>query len=201
MASNLGSHEVMQLHEVLTDAIDGINQFELYRPHVKDQQLGSILDKQIQFMNQEYNSMVQALNERGVQESIPYRAPKRTQPKYGLHNPQSQSPNTSAQEMDDRDVASGMLGCQKSSAILKTMASLECADHNLRSAIQQGSKNCNEMAYETWQYMNQNGYYQVPTMKQQTTNTVAHSYSTTQSGITGQNNFDRQEFGVPAFTM
>ena len=62
MSANLGAHEVMEIHEVLTGAVDTINQFQLYRPHVTDQQLGTILDKHQQFMTQEYNNMVQAIN-------------------------------------------------------------------------------------------------------------------------------------------
>lgn len=45
----------------------------------------------------------------------------------------------------------------------------------------QSSNNCAEMAYEIWQFMNEKGYYQVPTMKQMTTNTMTDSYKTTQT--------------------
>jgi len=179
MSANLGAHEVMELHEVLNCAINGLNQFELYRPHIQDQQLGSMIDKQTQFMSQEYNNLVQALNASGITMGSPYRSPQMAQPKYGLNSPQPQSPNTSPNQLDDRDIASGILGIHKSSAIFKAMAALECADPNLRRMVQQGSNNCSEMAYEVWQYMNQKGYYQVPTMKQMTTNTMAHTYSTT----------------------
>jgi spore coat protein CotF len=178
MAANLGAHEVMELHEVLCNTINGINHFQLLRPHVSDQQLGSILDKQMQFMNQEYNNMVQTINAQGVSMGPPYRSSQTTQPKYGLNNPQPHTPSTSPQQLSDRDIASGMLGCHKSSALMKTMAALECAEPNLRRMLQQGSTNCSEMAYEVWQYMNENGYYQVPTMKQMTTDTMISSYTT-----------------------
>lgn len=176
MAANLSAHEVMELHEVLTCAINGINHFQLYKPHVTDQQLSSILDRQLQFMYQEYNKMVQ-----GINMGTPYSSPQQFQPKYGLNNPQPQSPNTSSHQLDDRDVASGMLCHHKSSAVLKMSAALECADPNLRTMIQQSSVSCAEMAYEIWQYMNHKGYYQVPTMKQMTTNTMTNSYTTAPS--------------------
>ncbi|MEG6614820.1 spore coat protein [Peptococcaceae bacterium 1198_IL3148] len=182
MAAQYGAHEVMELHEVLTDAIDGINQFELYKPHVTDQQLSSMIDKHINFMTNEYNMMVQALNQQGMAEARPYRAPITSQPIYGLNNPAPQSPHTATGKLNDRDIASGMLGCHKSSAIMKSMAALECADLNLRRMVQQGSINCSEMAYEVWQYMNQNGYYQVPTMKQMTTNTMINTYTPANMG-------------------
>lgn len=182
MAASLGAHEAMEIHEVLTDTIDGINQFQLYGPHVKDPQLRSILDNQIRFMTQDYNNMVQTINQRGKGESIPYRSVKNVLPSYGLQNPQPQAPNVSMNEMDDRDVSSGMLGCHKASALVKMIASLECADSHLRRMLQQGAINCSEQAYEVWNYMNQKQYYQVPTMKDMTTQTMVNSFTSANMG-------------------
>ena len=42
--------------------------------------------------------------------------------------------------------------------------------------MQQGAINCAEQAYEIWQYMNEQGYYQVPTMKDVTTQTMSNIY-------------------------
>lgn len=183
MTAQYGAHEVMELHEVLTNTIDGIHQFQLYRSHVADSELRAILDHQIQFMNQDYNNLVQVANQSGMAEAAPYRAPKSMKPVYGLDHPQPQSPNTSVNEMDDQDVASGMLGCHKASAVMRMHSALECADPQLRRTIQQGAINCAEQAYEVWQYMNEKGYYQVPTMKEMTTNTMMNTYT---SGMTGQ---------------
>jgi spore coat protein CotF len=177
MTAQYGAHEVMEIHEVLTDTINGINQFQLYSPYVKDQQLNQILDRQVQFMVQEYNNLLQVVNQRGMSQATPYRTPMTNAPVYGLNNPTPEAPNSSMNQMNDRDVASGMLGCHKSSAIMRMMASLECADTELRHMIQQGANNCAEEAYEVWQFMNQQGYYQVPTMKESTTNTMLNAYT------------------------
>lgn len=176
MAAQFGAHETMEVHEVLTSAIDGINTFQLYRPYVKDQQLQQILDRQLMFMMNEYNAMTQSLNQQGQGQAVPYRSPKNIAPVYGLNNPEAQTPNQTLNQMDDRDVASCILGCHKASALMKMKASLECANPQLRYMIQQGATNCSEQAYEVWQYMNQHGYYQVPTMKEVTTNTVLNTY-------------------------
>ncbi|MFC4766874.1 spore coat protein [Effusibacillus consociatus] len=182
MTARFGAHEVMELHEVLTDAIDGINQFQLYRPHVKDPQLGQMLDRQIQFMTQEYNNLVQAVNQQGMVQAIPYRTPQNMNPQYGLNNPATQTPNMNMNQMDDRDVASGMLGCHKASACTRMVAALEFANPQLRRMVQQSAINCAEQAYEVWQYMNMRGYYQVPTMQEMTTNTMLNAYG--QANIT-----------------
>jgi len=180
LAAELGAHETMELHEVLTDTIDGINQFQLYRPHVKDPQLRTILDNQISFMTNEYNNMVQTVTQHTRGDAVSYRGVKNVSPSYGLSTPSPNAPNVSPNEMDDRDVASGMLGCHKTSSVLRMTASLEFADPTLRRILQQGAINCSEQASEVWSFMNQKGMYQVPTMKQMTTNTTINSFNTTQ---------------------
>lgn len=171
-----GAHEAMEVHEVLTDHIDGINQFELYRPHIKDQQLMSILDKQLQHMVSGYQNLVNYVHNQGMHAAEPYRAPRTNRVKYGLQQPAPNQPNTNPNEMDDRDVASGMMGCAKASALVCTAAALECADPNLRQMITNCAVSSINQAYEVFQYMNQKGMYQVPTMQQKTTQTMANSY-------------------------
>ncbi len=180
MTAELGAHEIMQLHEVLTDSIDCINQLQLYRPYVQDPQLRSILNNQISFLVQEYNNMVQTVQQQSRSEAVPYRKVKNVSPAYGLKNPSPNAPNISPDEMDDRDVASGMLSCHKASASLRMIASLEFADPTLRRMLQQNAINCSEQSFELWNYMNQKGMYQVPTMQQMTTSTVINSFDMAQ---------------------
>jgi spore coat protein CotF len=186
--SQFGAHEVMEVHEVLTNAINGINTGELMVRFVRDTQLQSMLTRQVQFMVQEYNSLVQAMNNRtfNQQQSIPYRTQSRNMnqaPQYGLNNPSPMSPNASINEMDDRDVSAIMLGLHKTGAGRKMMAALECADSQLRRMMQQGAVNCSELAYETWQYMNSKGYYQIPTLKQTTTQTFMNTFNPATANI------------------
>jgi spore coat protein CotF len=98
-------------------------------------------------------------------------------PNYGISNSGvPESPNASINQMNDRDIASGMLGCHKASAGLKMHAALECTDNQIREMMIQSAKNCADQAYETWGYMNKNGYYQVPTFDQSTTQSIMNSY-------------------------
>lgn len=171
-----GAMEIMQVHEVLSGYIDGINQFELYRPHIKDQQLMSILDKQIRHMAGSYDNMVNYLHNQGMSSAVPYRTRKNFQPKYGLRQPSPEHPNMDANQMDDHDVASGMMGCAKASALMCTGAALECADPTLRSMMVNCAVSSINQAYEVFQFMNQMGMYQIPTLQQNTTNTLMNTY-------------------------
>src|SRR5690606_21820125 len=56
---NHGGHEVFDVHEVLGTVISGLNLKVLLRPHVKDQELLSILDRQYAFALDEYNITVE----------------------------------------------------------------------------------------------------------------------------------------------
>lgn len=185
MTAQYGAHEVMEAHEVLTDTIDGINQFELYRPHAQDSQLTAMIDRQIQFMTTEYNNLINAIQQHGIGMAgggSAYRAPKMVTPTYGLNNPTPQVPNMSVNQMNDHDVSSGMLGCHKSTSSFRMMATQEMANPQLRRMVQQGAVNSSEMAYELFQYMNQKGFYQVPTLKDMTTNTMINTYQPTTIG-------------------
>jgi spore coat protein CotF len=200
---DLGAHEALEVHEVLTDSINGINLFHLYRPHIQDEQLMQVADRQVTFLEQEYNGMVNLLNQRGMQQAVPYRALKTASPKYGLHNPAPERPSTTINDLDDRDVSSAMLCHHKASASMKMKGSLECADPELRKALVQGSINCNEMAYETWSYMNQKGYYQVPTMKDVTTSNVLNTYqpATAHTHMTGTNTSHQTPYNAADTTI
>jgi len=178
MNQKFGAQEILQVHQVLTHHIDGINQFELYRPHVKDQQLMSILDKQLQHMSNSYDNIVSYLHNQGKSAAVPYRMKKSFQPQYGLRQPAPNQPNMDVNQMNDQDVASGIMGCAKAGAVLCTNAALECADPNLRSMMINCTVSAVNQAYEVFQYMNQKGMYQLPTLQDNTTNTMMNSYQT-----------------------
>lgn len=175
---NIGAHEIMECHEVLSCMINGINQFQLLQPHCQDQNLKNILQNQLSFMTNEYTTFVNALQQKANQNQLQsVQTTFKTTPMYGIKmNSVPEAPNASVNQLNDRDVASLMLGTHKSGAVVKMHASLELTDSQLREMMIQSAKNCADQAYETWMYMNQNGYYQVPTFDQATTNAMINSY-------------------------
>lgn len=175
-AAQFGAHEIMEVHEVLSCMIEGINRFSLYKQFIQDPQLNSIMDSHLQFMNQSYNNITSYLHNRGSINSVPYHGVKKSTVQYGLRNPSPVQPHNNVQNLDDRDVAMSMLSYHKSSALLSTSAALECADPTLRKLLQDSANSCMNEAYECFMYMNQRGMYQVPTMQQNTTNTMVNSY-------------------------
>ncbi|GIQ71139.1 spore coat protein [Xylanibacillus composti] len=185
--NTLGAHEVLELHEVLNDAIHGLNTMRLYRPYAQDQQLQAMMDRQINAMVMEYNHMVQTAHQQGGSQAVPARRgqmqmqmPQSFQPTYGLRNPQTQMPAGSVEEIDDVDVTICLVNCHKQTAGLKMKATLEMANPALRQMMQTAANSSADMAYESFQYANHKGYYQVPTLKDTTANTFMHAYGTAQ---------------------
>ncbi|WP_236838505.1 spore coat protein [Caldalkalibacillus salinus] len=183
MSMNFSAHEVMELHEVLNDAIQGLNTLKLYRPHVRDQQLLSMIDRHANACTMEYNNLVSMANQQDMGQAVPNRPQTMTnhtqqnmQPQYGLNNPQMQNPAPSPDAIDDMDTTICLISCHKNSATMKMKATLEMANPALRQMMQQGANASADMAYEAFQYANQKGYYQIPTLKDTTQQTYLHSY-------------------------
>lgn len=176
MGRKFGAMELMQAHEVIVHLINGINLFELYRPHVKDQQLMQILNNQVNHLYSSYQNIVSYLHNQGQSSAVPYRAPKASSIQYGLRQPSPVEPNASQNQMDERDVACGVIGSIKSCAVSCTTAALESVDPILRNIITNCAVSCINQAYEVFQWMNQRGMYQIPTLADQTTQTIINSY-------------------------
>lgn len=174
--ARFGALEMLETHGALTATIDAINQMELYRPHVQDQHLAQILDNHLNAMVQGYNNTVNFLSQTGNAHAVPYRPTMNTRVKYGLRNPSPSTPNRDWNQMNDQDVASGTLCLHKSHAISATMGALECADPTLRNLMTTCAQNHINMAYEVFEFMNERGYYQIPTMQQNTTETMLNLY-------------------------
>ena len=83
---NHGGHEQMDLHETIGAIIACMNQSIVLRPHVKDTELLSILDRQYNFTLGMYNTIVESYNT-GHDPSVPtgrYQMETGNDFKYGL---------------------------------------------------------------------------------------------------------------------
>jgi spore coat protein CotF len=174
---NYAIHEFSMMQDAISATMGGIHTTQLVMPHIQNKQLSAIAQKQLQFMQQEYTQLVGLLNQQNAAGGQPYKAPSQFSPKYGVQASQPHAPHQSVQQLEDRDLSALLLGAMKSSAGIKFYAALECADPQWRSALQQCAINCSEMCYELWQFMNQNGFYQIPTLQPQMQQTIIQSYA------------------------
>ncbi|OMP67198.1 spore coat protein [Domibacillus epiphyticus] len=161
---NHGAHEILDVHEVLSASIGAMNQYTMLRPIVQDQELLDILDRQYQFMQQEYNTTVDCFHT-GQDPAVPtqsYMMQQDNQIIYGLTPSQPKKPIQNETEISDEHISGFMLSCVKSLAALKTYAALEASNPVVRRVLADSVPNCIEMAYEISLYQNKNRFYQVP---------------------------------------
>jgi spore coat protein CotF len=183
---NHGGHEVFDVHEVLTGTINTLNTYMLLRAQVKDQELLDILDRQYQFIQDEYNITLECF-QTGQDPSKPTQSYKMNQGNdfiYGMTPTQPKKPLQSVSEITDECITSLMLGTVKSAATMKAMAALEITNPVVRRVFADSVPNCIEMAYEISLYQNKHHYYQVPQLAQQDMQQMMNSYAPAQ----GNNN-------------
>lgn len=178
-----GAHETMEAHEMLNEKINAINHFSIYLHNCQNPTLRSMIERHQQLAIQAYDQLVQYTHDYNAanqnRQPINMGNIQQQQISYGLNNPQTMAPQMSG-PLPDHMIAMAVLSIHKNSAKNHMAALLECVDPNVRQMLIQGSINCAQQAYEMFLFMNQNGFYQVPTMQDHTAKTFLHSYQPNQ---------------------
>lgn len=184
-----GAHETMEVHEILMEKINMITHFNFYATETQNQQLIDMIIRHQQEEIRSYNEIVAYTHDyTGFNPVPPQTNIRGIMPqdiKYGLNNPPPSSPEIDA-ALSDSEVATAMLCCHKNAARNGMWATLECADPNLRRMLLNSAANCANQAYEVFLFMNQQGLYQVPQLKDHTAKTFIHSYQPASDSLMAQ---------------
>jgi spore coat protein CotF len=174
-----GAHETMETHEILMEKINCITHFNLYAQQAQNPQLRDMIARHQQEEIASYNELVAYTHDynefRPLSPNTDIRGINPQQIQYGLNNPPPLGPESNAR-FDDREIGIAMLLHHKNGARNCTWASLECADPNLRRMMLNCASTCVNQAYEVFLFMNEQGVYQVPTLKDHTAKEFLHSY-------------------------
>lgn len=176
---NHGGHEMFDVHEVLGGAINTLNTYTMLSQHVQDPELRDILERQKQFIADEYNITLECFKT-GQDPSKPTQSYKMNQGNdftYGMKPTQPKKPMQTIAEINDDTISCSMLNAVKSGATAKTMAAIETTNPVVRRVLADSVPNCIEMAYELSLYQNKHGYYQVPQLSQQDMQNIQNGYS------------------------
>jgi len=180
---NHGGHELFDVHEVLSGTINTLNLYTLLRQHIKDPELKDILDRQYQFIQEEYNISVECFRT-GKDPSKPTQSYKMKQDNdfiYGLKPSQPKKPVQAVSDITDECISSLMLGEVKAGASLKAMSTLELTNPVVRRVFADSVPNCIEMAYEISLYQNKHHYYQVPQLAPMDIQQMVNGFAPAQS--------------------
>ncbi|MFD1423062.1 spore coat protein [Laceyella tengchongensis] len=167
---NHAGHEVLDVHEILSHAVNTMNTYVMLRPHVQDPELADIMQRQHQYMVNEYNTLVDCFST-GRDPATPtsrYQMKQGNNVIYGMKQQgQPHKPMTNPSEINDQRISSQILGMLKTGASHKAVAATETTNPVVRRVLADSIPNCIEMAYEVFLYQNKRGYYQVPQFSQQ----------------------------------
>lgn len=177
---NHGGHEMMDMHEIIGEILAGLNLSLVLRPHVKDPELLSILDRQYNFTLGAYNTIVESFNT-GHDPTVPtgrYQMETGNQFTYGLKPGQPKKPMQNANEINDEIISGFLLRSAKGAAMCMGGATLEITNPVVRRVVADSIPNFIEMGYELSIYQNKHGYYQVPQYSQQDMQIMLNSFAT-----------------------
>lgn len=191
----LGIHEAMELHEVMSAKVTGIDHHALYISECQDPQLRSILERHQQRMMQDYQKALGFMQGRGI-DVTPYRMRAEGSVQYGMQDTQPVHPHTHGRHLSDQVIANGALMHHKCGTTKAAASVLEAADPELRLLFTDAVLTCSGMAYEIFQYMNQKGWYQVPVMERAMLNQMAQTFAVPPTG----QNIDYRNIGTGPVT-
>lgn len=175
-----GAAESIAVHEILGEKIYMIDHFSLYESQCQDPALRQMIQRHRQAAVDSYNQMVSYTHDYRSVQPVQARAYVPVESiQYGLRNPSPEGPSMQTGAFSDKQIATAVLSAHKNSAKNHMGAALECADPNIRQMMINGSITCCNQGYETFMYMNQRTYYQVPTLNDHTAKTYLHHYQPT----------------------
>jgi spore coat protein CotF len=158
---NLAAHELLETSEALRSKAAEIEQHGMYASQCRDQRLKSILIKHQQQMMNAYQQGVNIAQGKGAQ--LTHQAPNfhtQNMNPNAHHQVTMSAPMMNTQTLSDQTIATLALNTHKSGSMMGMQWANECVDPQLRMYHVNGANMCQEMAYEIWSWMNQNGYYQ-----------------------------------------
>lgn len=180
MTNRFGAHEFLETQELVRSQAANIELHSVCASMTNDQELKSILNRHIQGMQQSYQQAVNLLQNKGVSMNPSnYGMHFQHQPQIGLNNPAMYPPNPNAQRLSEMSIGTIILNTHKAGSIFGMQWANECGDPQLRQLHITCAVNCNNMAYEIWQYMNRKGYYQVPQLADHTMQTMTQAFNNT----------------------
>lgn len=173
------AHEFLEIQEALRSKHAQIELHGLFAEMAQDPQLRNMITNHQRRIMDAYQQGINLLMGKGVNvASTPHTAHFRNagQTNVGLNKPQMAAPNPNPTRLSDMTISTLMLNWHKSGSAINMLWAGECVDPQLRMYLVNGANMCQEMAYETWQYMNMKGYYQAPQLADHTMNTMVQAF-------------------------
>ena len=181
----LGAHEFLETQEALRSKTAEIEMFGLFAAQARDPPQPQLKEQLHRRKMKGYQTLVGMMNAQGQGMNAQMMNPQmqqqmqqmgqmnmNNQARIGLNNPQMPQPNPNASTMSDFSIATIALNWHKMGSVTAMMWANECANPQLRMFHVNAANNCQQMAFECFQFLNAMGLYQVPQLADHTMQTM-----------------------------
>jgi spore coat protein CotF len=180
----LAAHEAHDLHELAMSCVNSITNMAYFLQHVQDAELKSIIEKHFPLHIQDYNMKAEYLGAaNGATSKLQVPNLNQSLQSYTqspVSNYPSVTPRTQVQDFNDREIATAYLLTLKRAGREYAWATMEMANPEVRTFLEDCFRMSSRHAYDVWQWMVKKGYYPLEPAPQTTLQTMGNFYQVVQ---------------------
>lgn len=165
-------HQMMHIGESMTTMVNCMNTFRMYRSQVREPQMASMIDRQLEHMMTMCNNILNHMQSKEINKIIPERIMNWQANINDMH----QQINMNTSRLDDRDMISCMTSALKSCVMSLSVATMACSDDVIRKMVMNCCNSCMNMVYDMLTYMQQKDMYQIANLQANTISSTMHIY-------------------------
>jgi|GEM_PF-2106475 spore coat protein CotF len=155
------AHQMMHVGEAMRNMVNCMNTFRMYRPQVRESQMTSMIDRQLEHMMGMCSNILNYAQTTEINNIMPDRIVN-----WQANVNQMQQPiNMNSSRLDDRDMASCMASALKSCVVSLSVATLACSDDTIRKMVMNCCTSCMNMSYDMLMYIQQKALSQTPNLQ------------------------------------
>jgi spore coat protein CotF len=155
------AHQMMHVGEAMRTMVNCMNTFRIYRPQVKEAQMMSMIDRQLEHMISMCDNILKHMQSKEINKIMPDRIMNWQSNLNQMHQPINMNTN----QLDDRDMACCMISSLKSCVMSLSVATMTCSDDHLRKMVMNCCTSCMNMVYDMSIYMRQKVMHQMSSMQ------------------------------------
>lgn len=156
---------MMEVGKAMTSIVNCMNTFRMCQPHIKQQKMMSIMDKQMQYMMSMCKNIGKYMQSKGGNVEMPQQMMS-WQSEYEFGNSmQQQRLQMDAGQLDEFHTGCCMMSALKSCSIACNVATMACTDPIIRNIVMGCCTSCMNMAYDIFMYMNKKEMFQLSNMQ------------------------------------
>lgn len=177
--TSFGGYELFHIDDALGALVVHMEQYNIYKDHIQDNTLVTMLQNQHTFITQLYNTVLDTLasGKDPAVKTKTYMMQEGNETKYGLSKSAPKKPIHSLNEINDECISTFMLDHLKSLASHFTMTAIEATNPVMRRIFADSVSNVIEMAYELYLYQNKQGHYEIAQLDPQQTQIIQQKYA------------------------